>query len=279
MKIEKIDVSALVNKASALLKNEQMSFPIRTTIKLLLKVITALIKQKTLNSRNSSIPPSKDPNRPKDSKSKKKKKPGGQKGHKGSHLEPTDNPDEVKKISIDRDTLPPAAYKAAGVEKRQIFDVKISLHITEYQGEVLEDQDGTHWVALFPEEVNNPTQYGNGIKAHCVYMSQFQLIPLRRVTEYCRDQLGIPLSKGSISNFNQAAYEKLEDFEMWARKTLLDSPLNNADETGVNVNGKGLWFHLLSNNKVALYPVDSARGTEAMNRMGVLPKYKGIRKL
>ena len=89
MKIEKIDVSALVNKASALLKNEQMSFPMRTTIKLLLKVITALIKQKTLNSRNSSIPPSKDPNRPKDSN--------------------------------DRDTLPPGAYKAAGVEKRQVF--------------------------------------------------------------------------------------------------------------------------------------------------------------
>ena len=111
-----------------------------------------------------------------------------------------------------------------------------------YEQEVLEDQDGTHWVAPFPEEVNNPTQYGNGIKAHCVYMSQFQLIPLRRVADYCRDQLGIPLSKGSISNFNQAAYEKLEGFEVWVRKTLLDSPLNNADETGVNMNGKGFWF-------------------------------------
>ena len=34
MRVEKIDVSALVNKTKALLENEKISFPIRTTIKL-----------------------------------------------------------------------------------------------------------------------------------------------------------------------------------------------------------------------------------------------------
>ena len=277
MGVEKIDVSALVNKTKALLENEKISFSIRTTIKLLLKVIKILINQKTLNSRNSSIPPSKDPNRPPTTpKTKRKKKPGGQKGHKGSTLEPVDNPDEIKKSSVDRSTLPSGDYKSAGVEKRQVFDVKISLHVTEYQSEVLEDQDGNQWVADFPEGINNPTQYGNSIKAHCVYMSQFQLIPQRRVSDYCRDQLGLPLSKGSIQNFNQVAYEKLKDFEIWAYQTLLHSPFNNADETGVNVNKKGFWLHLLSNKEVALYHVDPARGSEAMNRMGVLPEYNGI---
>ena len=126
---------------------------------------------------------------------------------------------------------------------------KISLHVTEYQSEVLEDQDGNQWVADFPKGINNPTQYGNSIKAHCVYMSQFQLIPQRRVSDYCRDQLGLPLSKGSIQNFNQVAYEKLKDFEVWAYQTLLHSPFNNADETGVNVSKKGYWLHLLSNKE------------------------------
>ena len=107
-------------------------------------------------------------------------------------------------------------------------------------------------------------------------MSQYQLIPQCRVSDYCRDQLGIHLSKGSIQNFNQVAYEKLKDFEIWAYQTLLNSPLNNADETGMNVNRKGFWLHLLSNKEVTLYHVDPARGSEAMNRMGVLPEYKGI---
>ena len=227
MGVEKIDVSALVNKTKALLENEKISFPIRTTIKLLLKVIKILINQKTLNSRNSSIPPSKDLNRPPTTpKTKRKKKPGGQKGHKGSTLEPVDNPNEIKKSSVDRSTLPSGDYKSAGVEKRQVFDVKISLHVTECQSEILEDQDGNQWVAAFPEGVNNPTQSGNSIKAHCVYMSQYQLIPQRRVSDYCRDQLGLPLSKGSIQNFNQVAYEKLKDFEIWAYQTLLHSPFN-----------------------------------------------------
>ena len=77
MRVENIDVSALVNKTKALLENEKISFPIRTTIKLLLKVIKILINQITLNSRNSSIPPSKDSNRPPTTpKTKRKKKPG-----------------------------------------------------------------------------------------------------------------------------------------------------------------------------------------------------------
>ena len=50
------------------------------------------------NSSNSSIPPSKDENRPFKSKSLRKKtgrKPGGQKGHEGTTLEMSSNPDEI----------------------------------------------------------------------------------------------------------------------------------------------------------------------------------------
>src|SRR5699024_6534763 len=48
------------------------------------------------NSRNSSIPPSKDENRPKRNQSLRKpsdKKPGGQLGRKGKTLEMVENPD------------------------------------------------------------------------------------------------------------------------------------------------------------------------------------------
>ena len=50
------------------------------------------------NSRNSSIPPSKDENRPKKNQSlrnKTEKKPGGQPGRKGRTLEMTATPDNV----------------------------------------------------------------------------------------------------------------------------------------------------------------------------------------
>ncbi len=80
-----------------------------------------------------------------------------------------------------------------------------------------------------------------------------------------------------MANFNwRLTFEALEAFEEWAKETLLNSPLIHADETGVNVNGKRLWFHLLSNDTVVLYQVDEKRGAEAMDRMGILPKYTGI---
>lgn len=124
--------------------------------------------------------------------------------------------------------------------------------------------------------MNNPTQYGNGVKSQSVYMSQFQLIPQLRVTDFFNDQVGLPLSKASVQNFNREAYRRLELFEGWAKRILLDSPLNFSDETGVNVNGNQFWFHVLSNEKVALFQVDEKRGADAMDRMGILPHYKGI---
>jgi transposase len=68
-------------------------------------------------------------------------------------------------------------------------------------------------VASFPQGVSKAAQYGTGIKAHSVYMSQFQLIPYNRIQDYFADQLGIPISEGSIFNFNQEAYQLLADFE------------------------------------------------------------------
>lgn len=279
LKVENIDViSAIESTRDLLKKDKNTSLALKAAFELLITVITLLINQKGLNSTNSSKPPSQDPNRKKKSKKTKatKKKPGAQKGHKGSTLEQTDSPDKVEHLTIDKKSLPQEQYTHIGFESRQVFDITIATHVTEYRSEVLEDSKGNQYTATFPEGVNNPTQYGKAVKAHSVYMSQFQLIPLDRVRAYFNDQMGLPISKGSVSNFNALANLKLQNFEAWAKKQLLNSPLNNADETGVNVNGKRLWFHLLSNEKTVLYQVDQKRGKEAMDRMGVLPDYKGI---
>ena len=42
------------------------------------------------------------------------------------------------------------------------------------------------------------------VKAHAVYLSQYQLLPYNRIEEYFCDQLGIPISAGRF-NFNEQA--------------------------------------------------------------------------
>jgi transposase len=245
--IENIDVTqAIENAKKQIASDKSLSPSLRSTFELLILIITLLTSRLSINSSNSSKQPSQDPNR----KSKqrvakgKKRKPGAQVGHVGKTLERVGNPDLIEEILIDKRTIPAGDYKRVGFESRQVFDIKISAHVTE-------------------------------VKVQSVYMSQFQLIPLARVADYFQGQVGMPVSKGSISNFNQEAFEGLENFEKWASNQLLYSPFNHADETGINLNGKKIWLHNLSNSKVTLYHADLKRGKEAMDRMGIIPHYKG----
>jgi transposase len=107
-------------------------------------------------------------------------------------------------------------------------------------------------------------------------MSQYQLIPYNRVEDHFWDQMQIPLSAGSIHNFNQDAYESLEHFDQWVRKQLISSPLIHADETGINIGGKGHWLHSASNDKLSYFYPHARRGSEALNEMGVLPGFQGV---
>jgi transposase len=172
--------------------------------------------------------------------------------------------------------LPAGEYKPAGFEKRQVIDLDISAFVTEWCAEVLEDQNGKRYVAPFPEDVTRPVQYGIGVKTNAVYMSQYQLIPYNRIEDHFQDQMGIPISAGTINNFNKDAFERLESFEAWVKSKLSGSPLIHSDETGINIGGDRRWLHNVSNdNFTYLYP-HLKRGCEAMDEMGILPTYQGI---
>jgi transposase len=272
----KLDIANVLSKAQDGLRGTDIE-SLKVVVVELVAAVIALSNRLGVNSSNSSKPPSADPNRKRPMKAKgRRRKAGGQKGHVGSFLNQVPNPTTTKDILIDRDTLPKGRYHRVGFETRQVFDVEVTVHVTEFRGEILENAKGEQFVANFPKGVTEPAQYGNSVKATSVYMSQFQLVPLARVQDHFRDQIGLPLSKGSVSNWNALAFEKLESFEIWARRELIKSICCHADETGINVNGKRLWLHSVSSEKVTLFHADEKRGAEAMERMGVIPFFKGI---
>ncbi len=279
MKIDNIDVTKTLDDAKNLLdKEENLSMAFRAVINLLLMLVAALLERLSLNSSNSSKPPSTDPDGKKKKKKKRKstdKNPGGQKGHKGAQLNPVDEPDEIENIKIDRRTLPKGQYQEVGFEARQVFDFTISVIVTEYRAQILENEHGEQYVAQFPEHVTRPTQYGPKTQATAVYLSQYQLLPYGRVEAHFHSQIGLPLSAGSLYNFNQNAYHALETFEAIAKQRLLDSPVVNVDETGININGKRHWLHTACNEQWTHFYPHEKRGTEAMNAIGILPNYTG----
>ena len=172
MKINGIDVEATLIKVETVLSEAKgLSPAIRSIVELMVFLITLLANRLNLNSRNSSKPPSSDPNRKKIRKAKGDKKAGGQKGRVGVTLQKVDKPDEIKVIKLDRRKLPPGNYREVGYESRQVFDIDISRVVTEYQAEILEDGEGKQFVAPFPKGVTKAVQYGTSLKAHSIYMS------------------------------------------------------------------------------------------------------------
>ena len=274
---QEINIRETIHDAQQLLDTETgLSPAFRSMFKLLLVLVEFLAEKRGLNSRNSSKPPSSDPNREKQKRTPGEKKPGGQQGHRGTTLTPVDDPDEIQEIEIDRCTLPEGIYTEAGYEIRQVFDVMVQRHVIEYRAQVLVDQDGKRFVALFPDDAVNSVQYGRNTKVNAVYMSQYQLLPYERIRDYFASHLGFPLSAGSIYNFNTSACQRLEGFEQWLIKELINSPLNHADETGINIGGKRQWLHDVSNKDLTyLYP-HAKRGSEAMEAGGVIPHFQGI---
>jgi transposase len=276
LKVDNKDIDAIIAQAKNILAKEKISPAFKAIFELLITLFASVFNRLNLNSNNSSKPPSSDLNRKRGSKRKKStKKKGGQNGHAGFTLEAVESPDQVEIIEIDRSKLPAARYKLAGYEKRQVIDIKFFRVVTEYQAEILEDQFGNRFVASFPEGVTNPVQYGASVKAHAVYLSQFQLIPFERIQAQFADQYRIPLSTGSIYNFNRDAYAKLVQFEEVAKQELICADLVHADETGINVDGKRIWLHNASNEKWTLFFPHLKRGCEAMNAIGILPSFLG----
>ena len=232
------------------------------------------------NSDNSSVSPSQDPFRKtKSLRTKSNKQQGGQKGHKGSKLKKVETPEtivihDIKQCNSCGKSL---SDDFMGYDARQVFDIPpIEIQVTEHRrlhkkctccGKL---NKGT-----FPKELSQEAQYGVGIKSLCVYLQNYQMLPFARCSEFISDLTGHQISTGSLSNFQRQCFHELEDYNQQIQLQLLQSPILHADETGVRLNGKNSWIHVISNKSISFFAYHLNRGKQAMNAIGLLEKYKG----
>jgi len=223
------------------------------------------------NSRNSSIPPSKDENRQAKTRSlrvKTGKKPGGQKGHEGNTLMMTDKPDIIvehrpdfcQNCGKDLSTLP-----MEQVAKRQIVDIPpISPQYTEHRLFQVKCPCGHSVVSAYPNGVNAPIGYGQNVEAAVAYLHTRQYIPLERMSEYFIDVCGLPISQGAICNILERFAQKAQTaYQMIAQK-LETSEVVGSDETGARINGKKGWFWTWQNQFLTYIAFSFKRGTSAI---------------
>lgn len=250
--------------------------------------INELEDQLAKNSRNSSKPPSSDPVKPnpKSLRGRSGKKPGGQKGHPGRTLSLVEKPDHImvhtpKECEGCARGL--AGVEASGYERRQVVEVPpLALEVTEHRAQRKRCSGcGRVSTAEFPPEANATAaavSYGPRIKALCVYLTGYQLLPYERTRELLFDLFGAPATPGAGTLYSAAksCFEGLKESEEAIKEGLIGAQVGHFDETGLRVLGKGMWVHVASTAKLTHYAVHPKRGSEATEEIGILPLFGGV---
>lgn len=244
-----------------------------------IKRLEAIINE---DSHNSSKPPSTDSPYKKKTKSLRKKggKPGGQKGHKGTNLRLTENPDEIVfyyctgqcACGYDLSKENPIEY-----ERRQVFDIpEIKIHVTEHRGEIKECPDcGKIHNTAFPEGITQKAQYGNRLKSFSLFLRQYGFLSYDRLQETLEGLLGINISTGTLVNFTNSCASRLSPVVEKIRCKLIASAVLHCDESGHKITGKLNWLHVASNKVLTYYFSHPKRGKAAIDAMGILPSFTG----
>ena len=245
--------------------------------------IAELRARLNMNSRNSSKPPSSDgyaKPAPKSRRKRSGKKPGKQPGDPGRHLAQRFDPDATK-------VHPPrtcencgndlADAEVTGTIRRQVFDLPpVALFCTEHQAQRRLCRCGAETTGTFPSEATAPACYGPALRAYVCYLVTRQHIPVARVAELLRDTYGAPVATGTIVAMVQEGAAMLEEFLARVRDLLISSDVAHADETGLRVEAHLQWVHAVSTTDLTLYHLDTERGTEAMDAMGVIEHLRGV---
>jgi transposase len=247
-------------------------------VKMLKAIIFELIErlakyENPKNSRNSSIPPSKDENRPFKSKSLREvsgRNPGGQPGHEGKTLEMVSTPDEIvlhnpmfcKHCGLAIGHLP-----AELIEKRQIVEIPpIKPVYIEHQVFARTCTCGCTVIGSFPPQITPGISYGKSVESLSAYFYARQYLPFARMQEMFNDVFSLPISEGGIHQVLDRATAKAEPAYKLIHERIKDASVIGSDETGTHIGeGKG-WFWTWQNKRLTYIVASLNRGTQTINK-------------
>jgi transposase len=238
--------------------------------------LAALLKK---NSSTSDKPPSSEFARAKRTSDKEKsgKKVGGQPGHKGHRLEPSPNPDEV--VDIMPSSVCPdcggTVISDGSYESRQLFDVEISIRVTEERvhdgccGDCGKELNGE-----FSEGFNSHAGYGPTVRSIVAVLNTDCNVPVHQTAVFvsCLTEGQLNMSDGTIVNIVSDLAKRLDETVKEIKDALAACGVLNVDETGVRINGNLNWMQIISNEKFSLFGRNPSRGTlnEEMNDLLLL---------
>jgi transposase len=256
--------------------------------RILREIVSALLTENAelkakLNktSKNSNKPPSTDGfnKNVKNSRVRSGKPSGGQPGHAGKTKEITASPDVIIELKPQKECEcgGEVVIQTDNYTVRQVTDIeRVKVLTVEYRrvGGKCSSCGKVH-KSSFPTGVESFNSYGENLKAMLCYLTNYQLLPLKRTTELVKDLFGLKVSEGTVVSAERECYENLEDAEGEIKEDIIESDVAGFDESGMRVAGKTYWLHSAGTKKSTVYQIHRSRGIKAMDEMGILPRFTG----
>lgn len=244
--------------------------------------LNILIARINKDSSNSSKPPSTDGFKKPHSGSLRKrsgKKPGGQPGHVGHTLELFAEPNEVIEKKVDACECGGKMLYDGDYDAKQIVDISVIVNVIEERAmKGYCSRCGKFHQGAFSEKYINKVQYGDGIKALVLLLSERGFIPINRTSEIINSLSGglLKISDGTISNIKTDFANSLGESIDTILNSLRKSSVLNADETGCKVSGKLDWVQVFADDMYTIFGHNEKRGSLAVEDIELLKDFFGV---
>ena len=229
------------------------------------------------DSSTSSKPPSSDivkPPRPAAQARggrKRKRRPGGQRGHKRHERTPFQLEEvdaawiyEWPKSSLSADWKPLDEFFTI----QQVDLVPKLFEVTEHRARLyLHQPTGEVVAAPLPDEIVRAGLVGPRLSALIAYQKGACHMPYRVIQTFLVDVLRLPLSTGQLAKIVRKASAALAPSYEQLRAALPGQPVLNVDETGHPENGQRLWnwgFHAPGPQGFTLFHIDPSRSSDVL---------------
>jgi len=242
----------------------------------------------TRDSTNSSKPPSSDgpsakPRARRPVKSKKRK-PGGQPGHKGANrdLIPTEQANEV--IPVFPETCdqcgavlapePNGDSLTGKYWRHQVIDIpEPKAEVTEYQRHCIRCSCGAENWGKLPQAARSG--FGPRLTALLAHLTGLHRVTRRGCQEIAKTIFGINIGLGSVCKLHEEVSQSLALAHEKTREVLSEQPVLNIDETGWNNQGQNRWLWIVVTPLIAFYHIAASRGAKVLKDI-LGDEYKGI---
>ena len=227
------------------------------------------------DSSNSSNPPSKDegvkPTNTYNSRKSTSRKPGAQKGHKGSGLSRAAVEEKIHR-GIYRHRIEEIGTPGRPFITRYRLDLDVNVVATEIR--IYADDTGKFQVS---PELKGEVTYGESIKAVAAFLYSEGVVANDRICTFLNSLSGdsLDISEGSVYNFCRSFSDRCSQACRATEEDILNSAVVCTDATTVSTDGKQTYIRNFSTENCVLYCSSEKKDLDTLGLLPVLYRYSG----